>query len=197
MSSPAASSTTPAASDSSAPSQRPHRPLAITVLAGFSLLLGIITGIPQLYYVLFAINSAVFSIGPHANPLGAIWFWYILNGDNTYHHVDPGVLAGAVEDAFLLGPLYLATGIGLLGLRRWVVPIGLLCGGMIFYAIVGFFLGDIFAGLNTVTNGASYWLTNLPYLVYPLWLVPTLLFRRSLFVRGRRVPAGKEVSDGR
>lgn len=181
MSSPSAPSTalvTPAAT-------APHRrPLAITILAGFSLLLAIITGIPQLYYVLFAINGSVFPIGPHANPLGAIWYWYILNGDQTYARVDPGVLAGAIEDAFLLGPLYLATGIGLLGLRRWVVPVGLLCGGMIFYAIVGFFLGDIFAGLPTVTNGASYWLTNLPYLAYPLWLIPTLLFRRSLFVGG-------------
>jgi len=52
---------------------------------------------------------------------------------------------------------------------------------MIFYAIVGFFLGDIFAGLPSVTNGVSYWVWNLPYLIYPLWLVPVLLFRRSLF----------------
>ena len=189
MSSPAPSSATSAPSAAVAPPQRQHRPLAITILAGFSLLLGIITGIPQLYYVLFAVNASVFPIGPHANPLGAVWYWYILNGDKTYIRVDPGVLAGAVEDAFLLGPLYLATGIGLLGLRRWVVPVGLLCGGMIFYAILGFFLGDIFAGLNTVTNGASYWLTNLPYLAYPLWLVPTLLLRRSLFIRPPAAPA--------
>lgn len=55
---------------------------------------------------------------------------------------------------------------------------------MIFYAIMGFFLGDIFAGLNTVTNAVSYWLSNLPYLIYPLWLVPTLLVRRKLFRGG-------------
>ncbi|MFI5272737.1 MAG: hypothetical protein ACHQ4H_06855 [Ktedonobacterales bacterium] len=164
---------------------RPRRPVAITVLAGFSLLLGIVTGIPQLYYVLFAISSHVFPIGPNTNPLGEVWYWYILNGDNTYHQVDPGVLAGAVEDAFLLAPLYLATGIGLLGLRRWAVPVALLCGGMIFYAIVGFFLGDIFSGLPTVTNSFSYWATNLPYLIYPLWLLPTVLVRRSLFERQR------------
>ena len=175
----------PTPPDVAAPARR--RPLAITILAGFSLLLAIVTGIPQLYYVLFSLNASIFPIGPHANPLGAVWYWYILNGDKTYYKVDPGVLAGAIEDAFLLGPLYLATGIGLLGLRRWVVPVGLLCGGMIFYAICGFFLSDIFAGLNTVTNGASYWLTNLPYLAYPLWLVPTLLIRRSLFARPHRV----------
>jgi hypothetical protein len=50
---------------------------------------------------------------------------------------------------------------------------------MILYAILGFFLGDVFAGLNTVTNGASYWATNLPYLIYPLLLLTTLLLRRN------------------
>lgn len=194
MSNPAAPSTSAAPSRTAASAT--HRPLAITILAGFSLLLGVVTAIPQLYYVLFAINASVFPIGPHANPLGAVWYWYILNGDKTYIQVDPGVLAGAIEDAFLLGPLYFATGIGLLGLRRWVIPVGLLCGGMIFYAIVGFFLSDIFASLKTVTNDASYWLTNLPYLAYPLWLVPTLLLRRSLFARGRRPAVRREVSDG-
>jgi hypothetical protein len=56
---------------------------------------------------------------------------------------------------------------------------------MIFYAIIGFFLGDIFAGLPRVTNDVSYWASNLPYLLYPLWLVPVLLFRSSLFVRNK------------
>ena len=84
---------------------------------------------------------------------------------------------------FLLGPLYLATSIGLWLRRAWVIPVGLITGAMIFYAIIGFFLGDIFAGLPSVTNDVSYWASNLPYLLYPLWLVPVLLFRRSLFVR--------------
>jgi len=34
---------------------------------------------------------------------------------------------------------------------------------MIFYAIVQLFLGDIFAGLTSVPNPWSYWLSNLPY----------------------------------
>ncbi|MBF6591613.1 MAG: hypothetical protein IVW57_13960 [Ktedonobacterales bacterium] len=162
-------------------SQRAARPLWLAVLAGFSLLLGIITTIPQFYYVLFA--RGLVTIGPHSNFLGQIWYWYILSGDNTYQKVDPGVLAGAIEDAFLLGPLYFATGIGLWQRRAWVVPVGLITGAMILYAIIGFFLGDIFARLPTVTNGISYWASNLPYLIYPLWLLPTLLFRRSLFTR--------------
>ncbi len=167
-----------------APADAPRdtrRPIWLVVLAVYSLLLGVVTPIPQLYYVLFAIDSHIFSIGPHSNPLGEVWYWYILNGDNSYQKVDPGTLAGAVEDAFLLGPLYLTTGIGLLGRRRWVVPVGLVTGAMIFYAIIGFFLGDIFAGLNTVTNGVSYWATNLPYLIYPIWLVAALLTRRQFF----------------
>jgi hypothetical protein len=172
-----------AASTPTAIAQRTKRPTWLVILAVYSLVLGIITGIPQLYYVLFA--TGLVPIGPHSNPLGEVWYWYILSGDNTYRHVDPGVLAGAIEDAFLLGPLYLATGIGLWLRKPWVVPVGLITGAMIFYAIVGFFLSDIFAGLPTVTNGASYWASNLPYLIYPLWLVPTLLSRRALFTAQR------------
>lgn len=161
---------------------RTKRPLSIGVLAVYSWVLGIITGIPQLYYVLFALRLV--SIGPHSTFLGEIWYAYILNGDSSYQHVDPGILAGAVEDAFLLGPLYFTTGIGLWRRSPWVVFVGLITGAMIFYAIVGFFLGDIFAGLPTVTNPISYWASNLPYLIYPVWLVPTLLVRRKLFRRG-------------
>lgn len=166
----------------------PRRPLWLSILAGFSLLLGIVTTIPQFYYVLFALHLV--TIGPTSNPLGQVWYSYILNGDNSYLKVDAGVLAGAVEDAFLLGPLYVVTGVGLWLRRPWVIPVGLITGAMIFYAIVGFFLGDIFAGLPSVTNGVAYWASNLPYLLYPLWLVPVLLFRRSLF-------AGKEPGTRR
>lgn len=146
-------------------------------LAVYSFILAIITAIPQFYYVLFALRLV--AIGPHTNPLGEVWYWYILSGDNSYQHVDPGILAGAVEDAFLLGPLYFATGIGLWQSRRWVYPVGLITGAMILYAIIGFFLGDIFAGLNTVTNDASYWASNLPYLIYPILLLATLLAGRK------------------
>lgn len=169
----------PASAPPTSPASANRRPLWLMILAGFSLLLGIITAIPQGYYVLFALHLV--TIGPNSNPLGQVWFWYILNGDNSYQHVDSGILAGAVEDAFLLGPLYFATGIGLLLRRAWVIPVGLMTGAMIFYAILQFFLGDIFSGLTTVTNGLSYWATNLPYLAYPLWLIPTLLLRRTLF----------------
>ena len=157
-----------------------RRPLWLSILAGFSLLLGIVTAIPQFYYVLFALHLV--TIGPNSNFLGYIWYSYILNGDNSYLKVDSGILAGAIEDAFLLGPLYFATGIGLWLRRPWVIPVGLMTGAMIFYAIIGFFLGDIFAGLPSVTNSVSYWASNLPYLLYPLWLIPVLLLRRALFV---------------
>lgn len=159
-----------------------HRPLSITTLAGFSLLLGIVTGISQLYYVLYAINPHIFTIGPNANPLGAIWFNYILGGQQGgYLHVDAGTLAGAIEDAFMMGPLYVITGIGLLRLRRWVYPVGLLTGAMIFYANLYFLLSGVLVGPYTTTNIVTTVLSSIPYFVYPLWLIPTLLLRRSLF----------------
>lgn len=148
-------------------------------LAIYSFILAVITAIPQFYYVLFALH--IVAIGPNTNPLGEVWYWYILSGDNSYQHVDPGILSGAIEDAFLLGPLYFATGLGLARDRRWVYPVGLITGAMILYAIIGFFLSDSFAGLNTVTNGVSYWASNLPYLIYPLLLIATLLVTRKRF----------------
>ena len=158
------------------------RPISVTILAVFSLLLGIVTGIPQLYYVLYAINPHVFTIGPNANPLGAIWFNYILNGQQGgYLHVDAGTLAGAIEDAFMMAPLYLTTGIGLLGLRKWVYPVGLITGAMIFYANLYFLLSGTLVGPYTATDIVATVLSSIPYFVYPLWLVPTLLLRKSLF----------------
>jgi|SRR5579859_3349629 len=44
-------------------------------------------------------------------------------------------------------------------------------------------------GLHLVTNGVSYWASNLPYLIYPLWLMPVLLFQRSLFAQTIRLDA--------
>jgi hypothetical protein len=164
---------------STRPTRVRTRPLWLSILACFSLLLGIVTFIPQLYYVLFGLGLV--SIGPNSDPLGQIWYWFILNGDNVYRKVDPGYLAGAVEDTFLLGPLYIATGVGLWLRLPWVVPVGLMTGATIFYAIIGLVLSDVFAGLPTVTNPVSYWASNLPYFIYPLWLIPVLLFRRSLF----------------
>lgn len=158
-------------------SRRSGRGGWLVFLAVYSFILAVITAIPQFYYVLFGLHLV--AIGPNTNPLGEVWYWYILSGDNSYQHVDPGILAGAVEDAFLLGPLYFATGVGLARNSRWVYPVGLITGAMILYAIIGFFLGDIFAGLNTVTNGVSYWATNLPYLVYPILILATLLVTRK------------------
>ncbi|GAC1460008.1 MAG: hypothetical protein PVSMB4_19080 [Ktedonobacterales bacterium] len=57
-----------------------RRPVWLSILAIYSLLLGLITGLPQLYYVLFALQPHVFAIGPHTNPLGEVWFSYILKG---------------------------------------------------------------------------------------------------------------------
>jgi hypothetical protein len=160
------------------------RPVAVTIIAVYSLLLGLITLIPQLYYVLFALNRQVFPIGPDVNPLGAVWYSYIANGQQGgYLQVDPGTLAGAIEDAFMMGPLYLITGIGLLGLRKWVYPVGLITGAMIFYANLYFLLTGVIGAPDTFSYVLTTFLSSLPYFIYPLWLIPTLLSQRALFLR--------------
>jgi hypothetical protein len=160
------------------------RPVVITAIAVYSLLLAAITLIPQLYYVLFALNRQVFPIGPDVNPLGAVWYSYIANGQQGgYLQGDPGALAGAIEDAFMMGPLYLITGIGLLRLRKWVYPVGLITGAMIFYANLYFLLSGVVGAPHTFTDVLTTVLSSIPYFIYPLWLIPTLLSQRTLFLR--------------
>ena len=158
-----------------------RRPPWLIVLAGLSFLLFIITGPEQFYYVLFGINPQVFGIGPHTNFFGELWYNYVLQGDNSYTHLDPGLLTGAIEDAFMLAPLYLITSIGLVRRARWVVPVGLLTAGMIWYAIVSFLFNSVLGGLHNVTNSITFWVPLAPYVVYPIWLAWTLIFRRQLF----------------
>src|SRR5262249_26598152 len=96
--------------------------------------------------------------------------------------LDARMPAGAIEDAFMLGPLYLVTGIGLLRRRSWVVPVGLVTGAMIFYADLYFiFSGTLAQHTADTTSIVPTLLSAIPYLAYPLWLVPTLLLRRAQF----------------
>ncbi len=161
-------------------------PVWITGLAAYSIALGLITFIPQLYYVVYALQPHLFPIGPNTNPLGEVWFSYILHGhQGGYLEVDAGTLAGAIEDTFLMGPLYIVTGMGLLRRSSWVVPVGIATGSMIFYAILFFFLSGIFGKHADPASIETVVASTVPYLIYPLWLIPTLLVRRALFVRAR------------
>jgi hypothetical protein len=102
-------------------------PWWLYALAAYSLLLGLVTAIPQIYYVLFSFHLV--PIGPHANPLGEVWYWYTYTGDNSYLKPDSGIFARAINDAFVLGPLYTATAVGLILRRGWVIPVGLITAG--------------------------------------------------------------------
>lgn len=169
-----------AASSTTTPNATRARPLWLSVLAIYSVALGIVTGIPQLYYVLYALH--VVPIGPHTNLLGQFWYGYVVNGDQGgYIQVDAGTLAGAIEDAFMLAPLYVLTGIGLWRRSRWVVTVGLIAGAMIFYAILYFVLIGILPVKSSAASIITTILSAVPYLLYPLWLIPVLLTRRRLF----------------
>lgn len=191
----AAPTSAPAATSTRERPPTRRRPWWLVALAIYSLLLGLITEIPQFYYVLYGLHLV--TIGPHSNLLGQIWYWYNGSGESVYiGHVDPGLYAGAVEDAFLLAPLYLATGIGLLLRRRWVVPVGLMTGAMIFYGTLQLYVGDAFQNFNHVSSQVVYYLSLAPYMIYPLWLIPTLLTRRALFgIRTPTHPDGSHLAD--
>src|SRR5579883_2550669 len=77
-----------------------NRPIWLGILAVLYMLLGIVTAIPQFYYVLYYANLVTAS--PHANLLGQIWYWYATNVDTGALSRDSGTMAGALEDAFML-----------------------------------------------------------------------------------------------
>lgn len=156
-----------------------QRPVWLSVLAVFSLLLAIVTAIPQFYYVLYYFHLV--TTGPGSNLLGQVWGWYGANVDHGALVRDSGTQAGAVEDAFMLGPLYFFTAVGLWRRRSWVIPVGLITGGMILYAILYFILIYTFDHLSSVTDVLTFWVTTMPYLAYPIWLLATVLTRRTLF----------------
>jgi hypothetical protein len=159
-----------------------RRPWWIIALAVFSFLLFLVTEPPQFYYVLYELGLV--PIGPHTNPLGEVWYWYSVHGDNNLLGYHAGNFGGALEDSFLLDPLYFATGIGLLVRRRWTVPVGLMGAAMLFYGTAQTFVPDALGGFSNVPNLFNYWLSLLPYIVYPLWLIPTLLVRGAYFNAG-------------
>ena len=156
-----------------------ERPLWLTILAIFSWMLAAVTALPQFMYVLYAMH--VITIGPHSNIVGQIWNWYSTTIQHQPVSVNSVSLAGAVEDAFVLGPLYFVTGVGLWFRRSWVIIIGLITASMIFYAILYFFLIYTFEHRSSAGAVVAFWITSLPYLLYPIWLGATVLLRRSLF----------------
>ena len=155
------------------------RPVWLGILAMLYIILGVVTLIPQGYYILFYAHLVTAS--PHANLLGQVWYWYGTQIDTGALSTDSGTVTGAVEDAFLLGPLYIACGIGLWQRRAWVFPVGMITGGGALYAILYFILTYSFDHLSSVTGLLVFWVTTLPYLALPIWLLSTLLTRRALF----------------
>lgn len=167
------------ASVTAVPATQPKRPIWLAILAVLYVLLGIVTAIPQLYYVFYYANLVAAS--PHANLLGQVWYWYGTQVDTGALSKDSGTMAGALLDAFFLGPLYIASGIGLWGRRPWVRQVGLLTAGGALYAILYFIFVYSLDNLHSVTNLLTFWATTLPYLALPVWLLTTLLVRRDLF----------------
>jgi hypothetical protein len=52
---------------------------------------------------------------------------------------------------------------------------------MIFYANLYFLLSGTLGSPHTTTDLLTTLLSSIPYFAYSLWLIPTLLLRRSLF----------------
>ncbi len=155
------------------------RPVWLGILAALYFLLGVVTFLPQLYYVFY--YAGLVTASPHANVLGQVWYWYGTTVDTSALSKDSGTMAGALEDAFLLGPLYLATGVGLWLRSGWVRAVGFITAGGGFYAIMYFILTYTLDHAASVMAVLTFWVTLIPYVALPVWLTVALLTRRTLF----------------
>jgi len=155
------------------------RPIWLSILAVLYLILGIVTFLPQFYYLLYFVGLVTPS--PHADILGQIWYWYGHNIDTAALKTDSGTATGAIEDAFMLGPLYITTFFGLWGLRPWARTIGFITAGGGFYAIMYFILTYSIDHVASVKDLLFFWPTILPYAALPVWLATALIVRRKLF----------------
>jgi len=158
-------------------------PRWVVALAAFSLLLAVVTGVSQLYWVLFALDPETFRIGTDTNWIGVAWEGHVRAGDAAYGRPDAALLAGALLDGLVLGPLYAATGVGLLRRRAWVVPVGLLTAGMLLYGVLAYLLRVLLGGAPTVTDLGLVLAGNLPYLGYPVVLAWSLVRWPGAIVR--------------
>ena len=96
-------------------------------------------------------------------------------------HLDPppNLIAACLFDGFFQAPVLLFVMIGLLRLRPWLRPLGLVYAGAATTNMF-FYFTQTFLGPHPPPNTAYYLLFNLPWLIAPMALGLLVFFRKDL-----------------
>ncbi len=150
-----------------------RRPFDLTLVIFFSIsvLYGFLFSLPEGLGVPVAADSPW-------PPLRALHGWAIAE---EAAHLDPppNLIAACLFDGFFQAPVLLFVIIGLVRLRAWLRPLGLVYAGAATTNMF-FYFTQTFLGPHPPPNLVSYLAFNLPWLIAPMVLGARVFFARDL-----------------
>ena len=150
-----------------------RRPLDLILVAFFS--------ISVLYGFLFSLPEGVgVPVAPDSPwpPLRALHDWAIAE-EPAHLDPPPNLIAACLFDGFFQAPVLLFLIIGLLRLRPWLRPLGLVYAGAATTNMF-FYLTQTFLGPHPPLNLGYYLVFNLPWLIAPMVLGVRVFLARDL-----------------
>jgi hypothetical protein len=145
--------------------------LALVCFFSMSVLYGILFSLPE------GLGVPVTADSPWP-PLRALHGWAVAE-EPAHLDPPPNLIAACLFDAFFQTPVLLFVIAGLVGLRAWLKPLGLIYAGAATTNMF-FYLMQTFLGPHPPPNLAYYLAFNLPWLVAPIVLGVRLLLRADL-----------------
>ena len=150
-----------------------RRPLDLFLVAFFS--------ISVLYGFLFSLPEGLgVPVAPDSPwpPLQWLYDWAVAE-EPAHLDPPPNLIAATLFDGFFQAPALLFVMIGLIRLRAWLRPLGLVYAGAAVTNMFFYFV-QTFLGPHPPPNTAYYLAFNLPWLIAPAVLGARVFFRRDL-----------------
>ena len=149
--------------------------LALVLFFSVSVLYGFLYSLPE------GIGVPVAPDSPWP-PLRSLYGWAIAQ-EPAHLDPPPNLIAACLFDGFFQAPALLFVMIGLVGLRAWLVPLGLVYAGAAVTNMFFYFV-QTFLGPHPPPNTIHYLVFNLPWLIAPAVLGARVFFGRDLWAAG-------------
>ncbi|HJO23820.1 MAG: hypothetical protein CMJ98_13770 [Planctomycetes bacterium] len=154
-----------------------RRPLDLLLVLFFviSVLYGFLFSLPE------GLGASVSADSPWP-PLRALHWWAVAE-EPAHLDPPPNLIAACLFDGLFQAPVLLFVIVGLVRLRAWLRPLGLVYAGAATTNMFFYFM-QTFAGPYPPPNVAYYLAFNLPWLIAPIVLGVRLVVRRDLIPSG-------------
>jgi hypothetical protein len=150
-----------------------RRPLDLVLICFFvvSILYGFLFSLPE------GLGVSVSPDSPWP-PLRALHGWAVAE-EPAHLNPPPNLIAACLFDGFFQAPVLLFVVFGLVRLRPWLEPLGLIYAGAATTNMF-FYFTQTFLGPHPPPNTAYYLAFNLPWLIAPLVLGARVIWRKDL-----------------